>query len=185
MGHINKLEQPGTVLVVIDMQEAFRSAIGDFALIASRISTAVRGFQVLGCPVVVTEQYPKGLGHTAEEIGLVLDESVQVLEKSTFSAGGVEQFTGTLRSLGARQIVLCGIETHVCVNQTAHDLLAEGFAVHLLADCVGSRFEHDKQAGLEKMWRSGVVPSSTELALFELMGDSRHEKFKEIQELIR
>lgn len=185
MAHAKILESSKAVLLVVDVQEAFRTAIPDFSLIASRISTAVRGFMVLERPVLVTEQYPKGLGHTAEEIQLVLPDSSDIFEKKAFSSCGASGFVDSLRFLGIEQVVVCGIETHICVNQTAHDLLNEGFQVHLLTDCVASRFEHDKNAGLQKMFGSGVVPSSIEMALFELMRDAGHGKFKAIQAFIK
>lgn len=185
MAHPKILDPAKTVLVVIDVQEAFRSAIPDFALVASRIAMAVRGFQILEVPILVTEQYPKGLGRTAEEILLSLPDNFEVIEKTAFSACGASDFVGKLKKLGSHQIVICGVETHVCVNQTAHDLLDAGFEVHLLTDCVASRFEHDKEAGLSKMYASGAEPSSFEMALFELMRDSTHEKFKEIQAIIK
>ncbi len=94
-------------------------------------------------------------------------------------------FRAQLESVGARQVLLCGIEAHVCVNQTAHDLLALGLQVHLLSDCVSSRSAQNKQVGLDKMKQSGALPSSTEMALFELMRDARHEQFKAIQKLIK
>lgn len=185
MRHPKILDSEYTALLVVDAQEAFRHAIPDFSLIASRIAVAVRAFQILDLPIFVTEQYPKGLGRTAEEIMLNLPNEFEFIEKTAFSSNGAAGFADMLRSAGAKQIVLCGIETHVCVSQTAHDLLANGLDVHLLTDCVGSRFEHDKQAGLAKMFASGVVASSTEMALFELMSDAKHSKFKEIQDLIR
>lgn len=185
MPHARILDISKSALLVVDVQEAFRSSIPDFTLIASRISMAVRGFNVLGLPILVTEQHPKGLGHTAEEIQLVLPEDSEIFEKSAFSACGAAAFVERIREIGIEQIAVCGIETHICVNQTTHDLLNDGFGVHLLTDCVASRFEHDKQAGLQKMSASGVVPSSVEMALFELMRDASHDKFKEIQALIR
>lgn len=185
MPHPKTLDISNSILVIVDVQEAFRSAIPDFALIASRIAMAVRGFEILGVPIVVTEQYPKGLGRTAEEILLSFTGEAEIIEKTTFSACGEPRLIEKLESLSAKQIVLAGIETHICVNQTAHDLLDAGYEVHLLTDCVASRFEHDKQAGLAKMQASGVVPSSVEMALFELMRDSKHRKFKEIQALIK
>lgn len=185
MAHPRILDKNKTALVVVDIQEAFRNPIPDFAVTASRASMAVRGFQILGVPVIVTEQYPKGLGSTAEEILFALPDDFEVFEKTAFSSCGAEAFIERLREVGAEQIVLCGLETHVCVNETAHDLLDRGFQVHLLTDCVCSRFEHDKLAGLNKMQSSGVVPSSIEMALFELMRDARHEQFKEIQALIK
>ena len=185
MSHLHILNRNKTALVVVDIQEGFRNAIPDFEDTASRASMAVRGFQILGLPVLVTEQYPKGLGRTAKEILLALPDDFKAFEKTAFSSCGADMFVETLRDSGAEQIVLCGLETHVCVNQTAHDLLDRGFQVHLLTDCVCSRFEHDKLAGLAKMQSSGVVPSSIEMAFFELMRDAKHEQFKKIQDLIR
>jgi nicotinamidase-related amidase len=185
MAHPKILDISKAVLVVVDVQEAFRGAIGDFALVASNISIAIRGFRMLDVPVIVTEQYPKGLGRTAEEVLLTLPDDVEFIEKTAFSTYGSEAFNERLKDSGARQVVLCGFETHVCVNQTAHSLLAQAFDVHIMRDCTGSRFEHDKQAGLDKMQASGVIPSSVEMALFELMLDSKHERFKEVQALIK
>lgn len=185
MAHPKILDLKTAALVVVDIQEGFRNAIPDFALVASRASTAVRGFQILGVPVIVTEQYPKGLGPTAEEIHFVLPDDFEVFEKTAFSSCGAEPFVAKLEELGIEQVVLCGLETHVCVNQTAHDLLERGFQVHILMDSVCSRFEHDKLAGLAKMQSSGVVPSSIEMAFFELMRDAKNEHFKEIQALVK
>lgn len=183
--HPTHLEKEKCALVVVDMQEAFRASINDFALVASRISVAVRGFQILEIPVIVTEQYPKGLGKTAEEIFYGLAGDVQIIEKTAFSAYGASEFREKLNALNASQIILCGIETHICVGQTAHDLLAENFQVHLLTDCTASRFAHDKQAGIAKMLAGGAISGSAEMAFFELMRDSKHAHFKEIQQLIK
>ena len=183
--HSNSLDIDNSILVVVDVQEAFRKAIPDFAESVSRIAIAIRGFQVLGRPVVVTEQYPKGLGRTAEELLISIPDDASFIEKSTFSSFGDPKFVAELEKFEAKQVVLCGVETHVCVNQTAHDLLAAGYQVHLLTDCVASRYDHDREAGLQKMFASGVVPSSMEMALFEMMRDSRHEKFKDVQALIK
>jgi len=185
MLHPKVLDRTKAALVVVDFQEAFRSPINDFAQIASRISIAVRGFQILNLPVIVTEQYPKGLGRTAEEILFSLPPEFEFIEKTAFSSCGASAFMEKLRTTGATQIALCGLETHVCINQTAHDLLSENYEVHLLTDCVSSRFTQDKETALRKMQASGVVPSSVEMALFELMRDAKHEQFKEIQNLIK
>lgn len=184
MSHPRTLDFNKTALVVVDIQEAFRSAISEFAQIAARTSIAVRGFQILGLPVIITEQYPKGLGKTAEEIAYSLPPEFEMVEKTSFSSCGSSEFIEKLKETGATQIVLCGLETHICVNQTAHDLLTEAFEVHLLNDCVASRFTQDKETALRKMQMNGVVPSCVEMALFELMRDAKHEKFKEIQKLI-
>src|SRR5688572_18167439 len=165
MPHPNLLDSKKTALLVVDIQEAFRNAIPDFAVIASRASMAVRGFRILGLPVLVTEQYPEGLGRTAEEVLLVLPDDFEAFEKTAFSSCGAAPFVKRLEKLGVKQVALCGLETHVCVSQTAHDLLASGFQVHVLTDCICSRFEHDKAAGLAKMRSSGVISSSIEMAL--------------------
>ena len=185
MRHENTLDLGQTALAVVDMQESFRRPIHDFAEVAARVALVAHAAQLLGVPVVVTEQYPKGLGRTASEIRAVLPEGLEPIEKTAFSSCGAGEFVARLERAGARQVLLCGIEAHVCVNQTAHDLLARGYQVHLLADCVSSRSPQNKQVGVEKMLRSGALPSSTELALFELMRDARHEQFKEIQKLIK
>lgn len=167
--------------MIVDVQEAFRKAIPDFALITSRIAMAVRGFSTLGIPIIVTEQYPDGLGRTAEELLFSLPDGQETIEKTVFSAYGEPKFVKKLSALGAKQVLLCGVETHVCVSQSAHDLLNNGFEVHLLTDCVASRFDVDRNAAIAKMLASGAVSSSTEMALFEMMRDSQHEKFKEVQ----
>ena len=185
MAHPNILDPKSTALVVIDVQEAFRNAIPQFENIAVRISTAVRGCNILDIPILVTEQYPKGLGPTVEEIVLSLPEGLERIEKKTFSACGAKSFLKALNELEISQIIICGVETHVCVSQTAHDLIADDYDVHVLTDSVASRFDHDREAGLSKLYGSGVNPSSVEMALFELMRDAGHTKFKEIQALIK
>jgi nicotinamidase-related amidase len=185
MPHENILELGRAALAVIDVQESFRPHIPDFAGLAARVALVAHAARLLNVPVVVTEQYPKGLGRTAAEITAVLPADSEPVEKTAFSSCGAQAFVSRLEAAGARQVLLCGIEAHVCVNQTAHDLLARGYQVHLLTDCVSSRTAQNRQAGLDKMLRSGALPSSTELALFELMRDARHEQFKAIQKLIK
>jgi nicotinamidase-related amidase len=179
------LDLKRTALAVIDVQESFRTHIPDFAEMAARVALVSHAARLLGLPLIVTEQYPKGLGRTAAEIRAVLPDDIEPIEKTAFSSCGAQEFVSQLESAGARQVLLCGIEAHVCVNQTAHDLLALGLQVHLLTDCISSRTERNRQTGLDKMLRSGALPSSTELALFELMRDARHEQFKAIQKLIK
>jgi nicotinamidase-related amidase len=185
MAHPAILNSEQAGLLIVDVQEAFHSAIPEYPQIASRIWTAVRGFQILNLPIFVTEQYPQGLGRTAEEIRLALPEDFNYIEKSTFSSYGADGFVEKLKAKNVSQVVLCGLETHVCVNQTAHDLLNENFQIHLLTDCVGSRNDYDKQTALLKMRMSGAIPSTIETAFFELMRDSKHKDFKEIQNLIK
>ena len=183
--HTNTLELAQSALAVIDMQEAFRAKIANFTETAQRIAAMVTAAKLLQIPIVVTEQYPKGLGHTAIEIKEVLPESVEIIEKTAFSGCGAGAFEAQLERAGAKQVLVCGIEAHICVNQTVHDLLARGFQVHLLTDCIASRDRANKEVGLAKMRMAGAIPSSVELALFELMRDAKHEQFKAIQGLIK
>lgn len=185
MSHPTILNRSRTALVVVDLQEAFRTVIPDFPLIAERTSIAVRGFQILNVPVIITEQYPKGLGKTIEEIHYSLPDDFEYIEKTAFSSCGASLFQERLKATGVTHVVLCGVETHVCVNQTAHDLLTEAFEVHILTDCVGSRFTQDKETALRKMQMNGIIPSTVEMALFELLRDAKHEQFKEVQALIK
>ncbi|MDQ3907477.1 MAG: hydrolase [Acidobacteriota bacterium] len=183
--HANTLDAATTALVVIDMQEGFRNAVPDFTETAARVALVAHGMRLLGVPVLVTEQYPKGLGRTAAEIRAVLPEDFEIVEKTAFSSCGARPFLAQLDETGARQILLCGIEAHVCVNQTAHDLLARGLQVHLLTDCISSRTQQNREIGISKMLASGALPSSVETALFELMRDARHEQFKAVQKLVK
>lgn len=185
MRHENTLDAGQTALVIIDMQEAFRNSISDFAETSARIALMAHAAQLLGVPVVVTEQYPKGLGRTAAEIRAVLPAAIEPIEKTAFSSCGAQEFVAALESAGARQVLVCGIEAHVCVNQTTHDLLARGYRVHLLAECINSRSAHNRETGLAKMRQSGALPTSIEMSLFELMRDAAHEQFKAVQKLIK
>jgi nicotinamidase-related amidase len=185
MQHNNTLDLQHAALVIIDMQEAFRSKISDFAETSARIALVAHAMQLLKVPVVVTEQYPRGLGHTADEIRAVLPASLEAIEKTAFSSCGAQGFIAELERTRARQVIVCGIEAHICVNQTTHDLLARGLGVHLLTDCITARSRSNKQVALAKMQASGAILSSTEMALFELVRDARHEQFKAIQNLIK
>jgi nicotinamidase-related amidase len=168
-------------LVVVDLQEAFRPAVDGFARVVDRAVRAVRGAVALGLPLVVTEQYPKGLGETVPELLAVLPEGTPRLEKTVFSATRAEGF----HLKGRDQVVLVGIEAHVCVQGTALDLLRQGLAVHVAGDAVGSRSAEDREAGLTRVARAGALVGTTESILLELCGDARHPNFKAIQELIR
>jgi nicotinamidase-related amidase len=175
-----KLARDRTTLVVVDVQEGFRQAIPDFTRVAKATATLVEGAGVIGVPVVITEQYPKGLGETVAEVAEHLPAGTEPLEKVVFSASEAEGFD----LAGRDQALVCGIETHVCVNQTAHDLLEAGIDVQVAQDAVGSRTEENKRVGLEKMVRAGAVLTSVETALFELLGRAGTDEFKCIQRLI-
>ena len=176
----NVLERDRAALVVVDVQEAFRPAVLDFERVAGNAATLVQGAKLMGIPVVATEQYPKSLGRTVPEVAAQLD-GAEPLEKVCFSATDAEGFALD----GRDQVLVCGIESHVCVSQTAHALLDQELEVHVARDAVTSRTEENKELGLHKMEASGAVVTSVETALFELLGAAGSDEFKAIQKLVK
>lgn len=171
------LTRDAAALVVIDVQEAFRG-YGVFAEVAAGCATLVSAAGTLEVPAIVTEQYPRGLGRSVPELGL--PEDVQVVEKSVFSAARAEGF-----SLGGRpQAVLCGIEAHVCVAQTALDLLEQEVEVFVAVDATGSRFARDGEVALHRLEAAGAVLTTVEAVLFELLERAGTPEFKTVQGLV-
>jgi nicotinamidase-related amidase len=185
MRHPAMLERKRAALAVIDMQEAFRSMIADFGELAARIGLLAEGAALLGVPVIVTEQYPKGLGRTVAEVAAKLPVGIEPIEKLVFSACGAPDFDLRLRERHIEQVVVCGIEAHICVSQTAHDLIALGYQVHIPTDAIASRLPHNRDAAVEKLARSGAVISTIEMALFELCGAAGTPEFKSVQNLVK
>jgi nicotinamidase-related amidase len=173
---VSLLARDRAALVVVDVQEAFRP-YASFERVAGACATLLAGARLLEVPALVSEQYPKGLGRTVPEVGL---DREQPLEKTVFSAVRAERF-----DLGGRdQAIVCGIETHVCVSQTVHDLLDRGVEVHVPADAVGSRHAIDYERGLERLQRAGAVVTTVEAALFEMLERAGTPEFKAVQKLI-
>ena len=170
------LSRDRAALVVVDVQEGFRS-YACFAEVAGACAKLVQAARILAIPTLVSEQYPKGLGHSVPELGLADEPRI---EKTVFSAARAEDFDLN----GAEQAIVCGIETHVCVSQTVHDLLADGIEVHVPADAVGSRHQLDYERGLERLERAGAVVTTVESALFELLERAGTPEFKAVQRLI-
>jgi nicotinamidase-related amidase len=174
------LDRERAALVVVDVQEAFRKAVGEFDTVVANAGVLAQGARALGLPVVVTEQYPKGLGETVSEVAEHLN-GVARHPKTVFSAARAEGFD----LAGRDQALVCGIEAHVCVQQTVQDLLDAGVEVHVAADATSSRTALNRRLGLEKMERSGAWVTSTEMALFELVGEAGTPEFKTIQALVK
>jgi nicotinamidase-related amidase len=170
------LQRDHATLIVVDVQEGFRP-YDSFAGVVAASAKLIAAARLLGVPALVSEQYPKGLGHSAPELDL---QDEPLIEKSVFSAARADGF-----DLGGReQAIVCGIETHVCVSQTVHDLLGKGVEVHVPADAVGSRHSLDYERGLERLQRAGAIVTTVESALFELLERAGTPEFKPIQQLI-
>jgi nicotinamidase-related amidase len=171
------LERDRAAVLVVDVQEGFRP-YESFDATAAACGRLVEGAHLLGVPVVATAQYPKGLGAVAPEVGL---DGEAPLEKTVFSAVRADGFDLE----GRDQVVVCGIEAHICVSQTVHDLLAAGVEVHVAEDAVGSRHARDRDVGVRRMEEAGALASSVETALFELCGQAGTPEFKAVQQVIK
>jgi nicotinamidase-related amidase len=174
------LSRDNAVVVVVDVQEGFRPVVQDFGQTATACGRLVQGANALGVPVVASEQYPKGLGSTVHEVADHLN-GVEPLAKTCFAATEADGF-----DLGGRsQAILCGIESHICVWQTAQGLIEQGVEVHVARDAVSSRTEDNRALGVELIERAGGSPTSVETALFELLGAAGSDEFKEVQKIIK
>jgi len=176
-----------SVLLVVDIQErllgAFPEDVRD--ALVKRSSVLVDAARILGIPIVASEQYVKGLGPTVSSIRDRLPSSVTPAEKTVFSSARSPEFRAALDATGRRQAVICGIESHVCVLQTAVDLAAEGYEVSVAADAVGSRRESDRDRGLALMERAGVLVGTTETFIFRWLERAGTPEFKQIAPLIK
>lgn len=186
MAHALKLTREGSALLVVDVQERLFAAMD-----AEHREEVVRNLKVLaaaarrlGLPIVVTEQYPKGLGHTLPELREALG-AVGPLEKVTFSCCEAEEFMARLKATRATQVILAGIEAHVCVLLTGLDLLGLGYAVHVVADAVTSRTQGNWRIGVEQLRQAGAVITATESVLFQLLGKADTDDFRALLKLIR
>lgn len=170
------LNRARTALLVVDVQEGFRS-YDTFAPTAAACGRLVEGARILSVPTIATEQYPKGLGPTAPEVNL---NGIQALPKTVFSACRAEGFD----LHGHDQVLVCGIEAHVCVSQSVHDLIEDGNEVHVAVDAVGSRHPIDREVGIRKMETAGAILTTVEAALLELCGEAGTPEFKAVQQVI-
>lgn len=171
-----------TGLLVIDVQERLVPHIHEHPRVVWNIRRLIDGARILGVSAVGTEQYPQGIGSTVPELAERLGP---VEQKMAFSAAACPQIFRRWRDAGIDRVLICGIESHVCVAQTAIDLMAEGWKVYLAADAVGSRSPEDKRIALERLAREGVVLTSTEAALFEWCVVAGTPQFKQISRLVR
>jgi nicotinamidase-related amidase len=182
--HPNVLDRDDAVLVVVDMQEPFLRGIFERERTATNVIKIVEAAKALGLPVLATIQNQARMGDVVPEVAQALPGPGRI-DKMTFSCCGAEEFVAALDETGRRSVLVCGVETHICVNQTAHDLLESGYRVHIAADAVSSRQESDWLAGLDKMRESGAVITSVEMAIFEMLRDAAAPEFRRILELVK
>ena len=172
-------------LLLIDVQTRLAQVMSDHKSLLRNCEILLKAADTLSIPVTVTEQYPKGLGHTEPDLQNAFPTNTHPIEKTCFSCYSAENFALTLSNSGKQQIILSGIESHVCVLQTALDLLDKNYQVYVVADAVDSRSKDNKHIALERMRQAGVIVTTTESVLFEWLKDAKHEHFKSVTALIR
>ena len=174
-----RLRIADTVLVVVDMQERLLPAIHENERVVANTRLLLRAGAALALPMVITTQYLKGLGPTHAAVAELAPPGVPI-DKLTFSCFGSPAFVSSLEASGRKTILLCGVEAHICVLQTGLDALAAGYAVHVAADATGSRAAGNAALGHARLERAGAVLSSTEMAIYEMLGASGTPAFKSL-----
>lgn len=183
MNSLGIIDRNKTAFVLVDIQEKFVPVISGIDHVISNANVLAKASEILKIPLIVTEQYPKGLGKTSNKIAF--SHNAYLIEKIEFSCFACEEFARKIRELKVDTIVLFGIETHVCILQTALDALSNKLEVHVVFDAVASRTQENKQIAIEGMRQSGVFISSTETVLFQLVKKAGTEEFKLISKLIK
>ncbi len=178
------LSKEETVLVVVDVQEKLLPYVKDKEKVTENLQMLIKFAYIMDIPIILTEHYPKGLGKTVPEIKEVLKE-YKPIEKVIFSCFGSEKFKSRLKELGVKRLMLSGIESHICIEQTALDALDAGYEVHVIADAISSRTPRNLEIGIEKTRQFGAVISSTEMAMYEIMERADTKEFKEVLKLVK
>jgi nicotinamidase-related amidase len=178
------LKRDDTALIVIDVQGKLARMMHDKDVLFQNLERLIKGAQILGIPILWTEQNPKGLGSTIPEIASLLPKATP-LPKITFSCCGDDHFIHELEATGCTQFLISGIEAHICVYQTVRDLLSRNFEAEVVVDAVSSRTPANKEIGLEKMRDAGAHMTSTETALYELLEVAQGDRFKEILKIVK
>lgn len=169
-----------SILMIIDVQEKLLNAVYNKEELFKKAEIMAKSAEILDIPVIVTEQYPKGLGKTVIPVN-----TSNIFEKTSFSALDVPELQDLLNSYSRKQIILFGIETHICVSQTAYALTNSGYEVCVISDASGSRTEAEHIAGLERLRFHNAQIATAEIAIFEWLKTAKHPRFKEVQALIK
>jgi nicotinamidase-related amidase len=178
------LQRDTTALLLIDIQEKILGVMNNPEQVVSNSLKLIKGFKALNIPIFYTEQYPKGLGNTTPSLLSEL-QGLSPIQKMSFSCYGAGNFFTRLEDNNVSQVVVCGIESHVCVQQTVLDLISSGFQVNLAADAVSSRNELDYRIAIDRMRTHGAEITTSESILFELLVNSGTDEFKEVSKIIK
>lgn len=178
------ISRENAVLVVIDVQEKLFPLISGKEKVLENIQRLIQFAKIINIPVILTEQYPKGLGSTIQEIRNLIPD-VAVIEKVEFSCFGSERFREIVRELNAKLLIIVGVEAHICIMQTAIEGVEEGFRVCVVSDATSSRNIEDKEIALERMKENGVIVASTEMLIYEVLKKAGTQEFRETLKLIK
>jgi nicotinamidase-related amidase len=174
-----------TIALVIDIQEKLFPLIDGHAELEKCSNKLISGLKLLNIPIIVTEQYPLGIGYTIESVRIALGDDYKPIEKLSFSCCGSEEFLDLLKRSGRRNIIIIGIESHVCVQQTVIDLQAAAYQSIVIEDCISSRSAANKRIAIERMRSEGAIITSYESILFELLVDSGTKEFRGISKIVK
>lgn len=177
------LRKDDTLAIMVDMQDRLVPAIAHNEELTRSCSMLLKGLEMLDVPLIATQQYTKGLGMTLPELQQFTEG--RWIEKITFSCWREPAFRDAVSALGVKQMMVFGTETHICVEQTVLDMLEAGFEVYLIADCVGSRFDIDRDTALRRMERAGAIVTTSEAALFELTEAGGTDTFRAVSRLVK
>ncbi len=177
------LKKESTALLVIDVQERLMPVIHESERVIANVNKLLRGAEILSLETIITEQYPKGLGHTCKEVEI--GEQKTVMEKICFSCMQSEPLTEQLKLTNKKALLVCGVEAHICVLKTVLEAIEAGYEVHVVADAVSSRTAENKQLALDRMRQAGAYIVSVEMALFMMLHQAGTDEFKAISKLIK
>jgi len=183
-GGFTMLKTENTAALIIDFQERMMPSISNHEELIRKAAVFAKGCRILDVPVLVTQQYTKGLGETMPALRDALGE-FEHIEKTSFSCRGEPVFVDKLKAMNKNNVLVTGVESHICVQQTVLELLEDGWAVYVIADCIGSRSETDRAYAEQRMRQAGAVLTTTEAVLFEFMLNAGHPKRKEISNLVK
>jgi len=180
-----RIKVEDSLALVIDIQERLLPAISGSKELLRNTVKLVKGLNILEVPMLISQQYTKGLGKTVDEIRDAAGDGISYYDKISFSCALDEHISRAIEERGRKNIIICGIEAHICVLQTAIDLIEKGYRVILVEDCIGSRKENDRLTAIKRAYMEGAIPTSCESLLFELTRIAGTQKFKEISALIK
>lgn len=178
------INREDTVFIVIDFQEKLMPVMNEKEDLEDKVCRLAEGMKALGIPHIVTQQYTKGIGQTIPAVAEAIGEFTPI-DKTSFSCFGNEEFVSQLEAVGRKTAVVCGIEAHICLQQTVLQLLDEGYTVYVPVDCASSRSARDKDLSFQRMARAGAIMTTYEAVLYELLGSAKAPEFKAISKIVK